>query len=58
MHTQALTENCTVCRSQRKGVELGVDAPVVLVVDPTRFNCIKSQGIEELRCITLILVRI
>lgn len=47
MHTQALTENCIVCRSQRKGVELGVDAvdaPVALVADPTKFNHIKSQG--------------
>lgn len=43
--TQALTENCIVCRSQRKGVELGVDAvdaPVALVVDPELLDGLRS----------------
>lgn len=37
-HTQALTEKCIVCLSQRKEVGVGaavVDDPDVLVVDPT-----------------------
>lgn len=42
--TQALTENCMVCRSQRMEVGAGVgvgpevaDAPDVLVADPTLY---------------------